>query len=145
MSASRRAADAVPRFSLGPHAARGFRRPLRPPGYLTTGNERFTVPLPVSLDFEAIVTWHCAKLYLTVLCPAEVPSDWLDKFRFVDNPERQKISAMVAYMDDVVGRLVHAFKEHGLRANTLAVFIADNGGAIYYPAGGNNYPLRGGM
>ena len=74
-----------------------------------------------------LMLFHAFHLVHT---PLEVPKEWLEKFAFVDNPERQKISAMVAYMDDVVGMLVAAFKAQGMWDNTLAIFVADNGGAI---------------
>lgn len=76
--------------------------------------------------------------------PLEVPQTQLDKFKFIHNPERKKIAAMANYMDQIVGKIVDALKAKDLYDNTLLVFSADNGGAIYWPAGGNNYPLKGG-
>ena len=73
-----------------------------------------------------------------------MPQAWLDKFKHIDNDQRHKVAAMVSYMDNVVGEIVTTLKNEAMWNNTLCVFFADNGGALYYPAGGNNYPLRGG-
>lgn len=76
--------------------------------------------------------------------PLQVPEDYLNNFSYINNTERQKLSAMVSYMDGIFGRLIKALKAKNMWDSTFLVFAADNGGAIYYPAGGNNYPLRGG-
>ena len=68
--------------------------------------------------------------------------------------------AMLAALDDSVGRVVTAWKAAGLYSNSVIVFQSDNGGAVAdgsgppapAPAGSgmgqqgsmNNYPLRGG-
>ena len=54
------------------------------------------------------------------------------------------VAAMVNYLDSAVGQLIDSLKAKDMYDNTLIVFSADNGGAIYYPAGGNNNPLLGG-
>ena len=61
-----------------------------------------------------------------------------------DDVGRRNYSAMVRYMDGVVGDLVDAVKARGMWADTLLVFTADNGGPIYSPGSANNHPLRGG-
>ncbi len=77
--------------------------------------------------------------------PLQVPDAWLANFSSVDNTMRRKVLAMAEYMDTVVGRLVAALQANAnMWDNTLVVWFSDNGGAIYNPAGGNNWPLRGG-
>jgi arylsulfatase I/J len=76
--------------------------------------------------------------------PLEVPEAYLLKFEFIDNELRQRYAAMTKYMDDTIGTILSALKKQKLYDNTLIVFLADNGGAIYNPGGGNNYPLKGG-
>lgn len=53
---------------------------------------------------------------------------------------------MVNYMDGAIGNITARLQQRGMWENTLVVFSADNGGAIYRngTAGGNNYPLKGG-
>ncbi|MBK1876097.1 sulfatase-like hydrolase/transferase [Pelagicoccus mobilis] len=59
-------------------------------------------------------------------------------------------SAMVAGLDDGVGKIVNAVEEAGVRENTLIVFLADNGGALALGRGrvndfgAVNLPLRQG-
>lgn len=44
-----------------------------------------------------------------------------------ENRNKRHFSAMVAYMDKLVGRLVSHLDELGLRENTLVLFVGDNG------------------
>ena len=78
--------------------------------------------------------------------PLQVPQDYLDRFAYVDDPHRRLMHAMVAYLDDAVGKVVGTLKSTGLWEDTLVVFHADNGGEILGAGvcGGNNWPLRGG-
>ena len=73
--------------------------------------------------------------------PYEVPDRYLQKFNFIDYKPRQTYSAMVKYLDDVVGNLTSALKKVGLWDNLLFITSSDNGGPIYQAA--NNYPQRG--
>jgi len=52
---------------------------------------------------------------------------------------------MVNFMDGAIHNITERIKARGMWEDTLIVFSADNGGAIYRngTAGGNNYPLRG--
>lgn len=76
--------------------------------------------------------------------PLQVPKPWVDKFAFIDFEQRRMYAAMVAYMDGVVGQIADALKAREMWDSTLMLFTSDNGGAIYYPAGANNHPLKGG-
>jgi arylsulfatase A-like enzyme len=42
-------------------------------------------------------------------------------------------AALITHMDDNVGRVLKALDAHGLRENTVVVFISDNGGAVMAP------------
>lgn len=76
--------------------------------------------------------------------PLEVTSHYLNEYKFIDNEVRRSYHAMVAFLDDVVGNITEALKEHNLWNNTLIVVSSDNGGPEYPGGGANNYPLRGG-
>lgn len=82
--------------------------------------------------------------------PLEVPlhylteADRLAEPTKFDDSGRRNYSAMVHYMDDVVGELVDKLKAKHMWDDTLVVFFADNGGPIYRPGSANNHPLRGG-
>ena len=82
--------------------------------------------------------------------PLEVPNSYLDKvdamiapFEF-DDAARRNYSAMVYYMDEVVGEIVDALKAKDMWDNTVLALMADNGGPLYVPGSGNNHPLKGG-
>ena len=76
--------------------------------------------------------------------PLQVPDDYLQKFDFIPDKDRQIYHAMVNYLDDVVGELVKALKDKGLWDNLLFVTSSDNGGPEYAGGGANNFPLKGG-
>ena len=56
--------------------------------------------------------------------------------------QRKTYAAMVAGMDEGVGRAIAALEERGLRGNTLVAFMSDNGGPEN-SNGSDNGPLRG--
>ena len=85
--------------------------------------------------------------------PLQVPKAYLDRIdrivaagggKAIDSSNRRLYAAMVLYMDEAVGELVHALKAGGMWDDTLLVFAADNGGPIYEPGAANNHPLKGG-
>jgi len=78
--------------------------------------------------------------------PLQVPQAYLDRFSDIKNTVRHSMSAMVAYMDDEVGRVSGALRDRGMFDSSLLVFHADNGGEIMGAGicGGNNWPLSGG-
>lgn len=80
----------------------------------------------------------------------ENPARWLNeaeirwfndpegKIQSEHDPEKRLLLAAVHHLDDMIGRVVNALDEHGLRENTLILFSSDNG-----PQGswnGNAYP-----
>ena len=71
------------------------------------------------------------------------PKQW-EAFAFIDDPDRRANHAMVAYMDEAVGRVVAALQRKGLWNQTLLLWSSDNGGAVHLGGGSNVYPLRGG-
>ena len=76
--------------------------------------------------------------------PLQVPDNYLNKFSFIEDHDRQYYHAMVNYLDDVVGNLTTALKKRGMWDNLLFVTSSDNGGPVYPGGGANNYPLKGG-
>ena len=77
--------------------------------------------------------------------PYQVPNKYLEKFDFIDEKYRQIYHAMVNYLDDVIGEVVAALKDHGLWDNLLFITSSDNGGPVQSGGfGANNFPLKGG-
>jgi arylsulfatase A-like enzyme len=74
--------------------------------------------------------------------PLQAPQSYLDQYAKVEDEDRRTYSAMVASLDDAVGRIVATVEQAGLAANTLIVFCSDNGGSPQL--GASNGPLRRG-
>jgi len=72
--------------------------------------------------------------------PIQAPEEWVKRF------DGHVYKAMVACMDDGIGKVLAALKENGIGDDTLVVFLGDNGGVV--SAGedvrGSNAPLSGG-
>jgi len=72
--------------------------------------------------------------------PLQVPSEYLARFKHINDTRRQTYAAMTNFVDDGVLNVTRALRDKGMWENTIFVFSSDNGG----PAGSaNNWPLRG--
>jgi arylsulfatase A-like enzyme len=101
-------------------------RPVREQGYTTTllGDEAVKLigahdpaePLYLYLAFNAPHT------------PYQAPKEYLDRYAAIADPTRRTYAAMVAALDDQVGRVVEVLQKRKLQDNTLIVFHSDNGG-----------------
>jgi arylsulfatase B len=70
-------------------------------------------------------------LYLTFNAPHtpyQAPKNYIDRYSSIADPTRRTYAAMVACLDDEIGRVVAALDKQGLRDNTLIFFQSDNGG-----------------
>ncbi len=100
--------------------------PLEEEGYTTTliGKEAARIikehdtskPLYIYLTFNAPHT------------PYQAPQEYLDRFKKIEDPTRRTYAAMIAALDDEVGRVVSALEKKKIRKNTLILFHSDNGG-----------------
>ena len=76
--------------------------------------------------------------------PVHVPQAFKDRY---PKPAYEKAAARVEHMaaitcmDEDIGKLLDALREHGLEDNTMVVFLSDNGGS---GSRADNGPLRGG-
>jgi len=71
-------------------------------------------------------------------------AEYYARFSFIDDPDRRANHAMLALMDDVVGKIVKALEDQKMWDNTLLLWSSDNGGAVHLGGGANSWPLRGG-
>lgn len=85
--------------------------------------------------------------------PLEVPKVYLEKIdevvrqagaKPIDSQNRRLFAAMLLYLDESVGKIIQALHAKDMWDDTLIIFAADNGGAVYEPGSGNNHPLKGG-
>lgn len=75
--------------------------------------------------------------------PVQAPKAYYDKLGHIKDPDQRAYYAMIAALDDAVGKITAKLKESGLEENTLIFFLSDNGGASYTGLT-DNRPLRGG-
>lgn len=73
--------------------------------------------------------------------PLQAPAEYLTRYAHITDKKRQTYAAMVACLDDQVGRIVAALENRGLTQNTLILFSSDNGG-LPGVGGGDNGKLR---
>jgi len=99
-------------------------------------------------EAAAFVGKHAGHPFFLMLCfnavhtPLEVIDKYLNRFKSISDPKRQKMAAMLSAMDDAVGVVLNALRSANVYDNTLVFFISDNGG----PTGANasrNDPLSG--
>ena len=74
--------------------------------------------------------------------PLQALPEYLEKYSSIQDAKRRTYAAMVACVDDQVGRIVAALKVRGMSENTLIAFSSDNGGPL--GSGATNGPLRAG-
>lgn len=74
--------------------------------------------------------------------PLQAPKTYLDRFSGIPDEKRRIFAAMLASMDDAVGRVMGKVRALGQEENTIVFYIADNGGPTASTTSGNG-PLRG--
>lgn len=100
--------------------------PVREEGYTTT---------LLGEDAERLIGGHdpATPLYLYLAfnaphTPYQAPQEYIDRCSHIEDPTRRTYAAMVACLDDEIGRVVAALERNGMRENTLILFHSDNGG-----------------
>lgn len=64
--------------------------------------------------------------------PLQVPQAYYDRFPGIKDPVRRTYVAMIAAMDEGVGRILDTLEARGLRNDTLVVFLSDNGCPVHF-------------
>ncbi|MSU51485.1 MAG: N-acetylgalactosamine-4-sulfatase [Opitutus sp.] len=101
-----------------------------------------------SREAEDFIVRHKAQpffLYLaynSVHSPMQGADAYLKKFASIADIHRRIFAAMLAQLDDGVGRVLARVRNEGLEERTLIVFISDNGGPTRELTS-SNLPLRG--
>lgn len=112
---------------------------------------RVTVQTEAALSFldrraaKPEVPWFLYLAWYAPHVPLESPEPWFSKTPDHLPKERRQALAMIAAMDDGIGRLRTKLKEMGVEKNTLIFFIGDNGAPLKRGAwnGSLNAPLIG--
>ncbi|XP_012275486.1 arylsulfatase B [Orussus abietinus] len=85
--------------------------------------------------------------HLAVHAPVEMPpEDYNNKdFSHIHEHNRRKYAAMVAQLDNSLGRVVASLGDKGMLKDSLILFLSDNGAASIgkFRNWGSNYPLKG--
>lgn len=99
-------------------------------------------------EAEGFISRHRAQpffLYLSfsaVHSPLQGADDWMKKFEHLPDIQRRIFAAMLAQLDDGVGRVMTRLRREGLEEQTLVVLLSDNGGPTRELTS-SNLPLRG--
>ena len=100
--------------------------PVKEEGYSTT-----LIGKDAARLIEAHDTQKPLYMYLTFNAPHTpymAPKEYVERFAGIADPTRRTYAAMVACLDDEIGRVVSALEKKGMRDNTLILFHSDNGG-----------------
>lgn len=76
--------------------------------------------------------------------PHMVTAKYYDRFPQIKDHQQRVYAAMIAALDDNIGRVLDAVRASGQADNTLIIFSSDNGCAAYFPGLCSCWPLRGG-
>jgi arylsulfatase B len=87
--------------------------------------------------------WFLYLAFNAVHSPMQGAGDYMKRFAHLPDVQRRIFAAMLAHLDDSVGRVLAALRESGAEDNTLVVFLSDNGGPTKELTS-SNAPLRGG-
>jgi arylsulfatase A len=130
--------------------------PHRVPGLAQRGGEEGEY-LTDQLTDEALsfIEANRAKPFYLNFCHYAVHAPLMGKQEFIDaaadragadGQSNAVYAAMIASVDESVGRIVSKLEELRLADHTLVIFTSDNGGAVHFgqPAATSNSPLRNG-
>jgi arylsulfatase A-like enzyme len=87
-----------------------------------------------AIDFVKIRRTNPFFLYLSFNAPhtpLQAPVEYMKKFKHIKDPIKRTYYAMIANLDDNIGKVMNELNVSGLDDNTLIFFISDNGGAEY--------------
>jgi len=81
--------------------------------------------------------------YNSVHSPMQATDYYLKKFAHIEDIQRRIFAAMLAHLDENVGKVLAQLRVSGIEENTLIVFLSDNGGPTKELTS-SNAPLQGG-
>jgi arylsulfatase A-like enzyme len=114
-----------PDGDTGPNAIRRGRQPVAEKEYLTDAFAREAVAF---IDRHAAAPFFLLLTFSAVHTPMEARAGAEDRFAGITPPRRRTYAAMLAAMDDAVGKVTTALAERKLTDDTIVFFISDNGG-----------------
>ena len=115
-------------------------QPVEEPEYLT---DAFTREAVAFIERHREQPFLLLVTYNAVHSPLQAQDAYLARFPSIEDIHRRIFAAMLANLDDGVGRILSVLREYGLEENTLLFFLSDNGGPTRELTSSNR-PLRGG-
>jgi len=110
--------------------------------------ERSNLTDAFSREAEAFIVRHRSQPFFLLLAynsvhsPMQGADAYLERFAPIADIQRRIFAAMLAQLDDGVGRVLARVRAEGLEERTLIVFLSDNGGPTRELTS-SNQPLRG--
>ena len=76
--------------------------------------------------------------------PLQAPRSWYDRFPQIESVQNRVYAAMIAQVDDGIGKVLRHLEATGKAGNTIVILLSDNGCAAYIPGLCSPEPLSGG-
>ena len=114
-------------------------QPVTEESYLTDAITREAVEF---IGLNAGRPFFLFAAYNAVHSPLQGADAYMKRFASIEDVHRRIFAAMLANLDDGVGRILEELRVRGLERDTLVVFLSDNGGPTRELTSSNN-PLRG--
>lgn len=118
-----------------------IRRNNDPAPYPEYSTDAFTDEAVAFIKDHAEKPFFLYLPYITPHVPMEAKPEDLARFKDEKDPLRRTFLAMMANLDDNIGRLLDTLRQLKLEENTLIFFLSDNGG--YAGNSSRNTPFRG--
>ena len=129
-------------LNAGADARNVIQRGTEPVKDLEYTTDAFAAEAAKFIEQKKSEPWFVYLPFNAVHGPLEATQKYLDRFKNIADPKRQKFAAMLSALDDNVGNVLTKVRETGQEENTLVFFISDNGGPTPSTSSGNG-PLRG--
>jgi arylsulfatase A-like enzyme len=133
----------------GPHAIYRNGIEIEEDGYLTDRITEESIAFMNDNKEDPFFLWIS---YSAPHTPLQAPRKYVEQFSDIKDPVKRVYRAMIASLDDNIGRLMDYLSDQNLTDNSIIFFISDNGGAEYTHTtdngryeGGKNTEFEGGV
>jgi arylsulfatase A-like enzyme len=133
----------------GPHAIYRNGIEIEEDGYLTDRITEESIAFMNDTKEDPFFLWIS---YSAPHTPLQAPRKYVEQFSDIKDPVKRVYRAMIASLDDNIGRLMDYLSDQNLTDNSIIFFISDNGGAEYTHTtdngryeGGKNTEFEGGV
>lgn len=114
-------------------------QPVNEVEYLTDAFTREAVDF---IDRHSDKPFFLMLAYNAVHSPLQGADKYMQKFEHIEDLQRRIFAAMLANLDDSVGKITDKVRSEGLEKDTMIYFLSDNGGPTRELTS-SNLPLRG--